>query len=158
MFQIQKASFTLHKYATKRQFEILNSAYGCSVAFSKFNPKNRFPIFLVLYLYMELKVFVTETIKEIIEGVVEAQRAIIPALNYSNDGYVQIGSESYIDVEFDVSVTSSESEGNEAKGGIFIKVVDLGMKNTSINNSSATNRIKFKVPVVLPAQANKKFN
>ena len=106
---------------------------------------------------MELKVFVTETIKEIVEGVVEAQKLIIPKFNYINDGYVQIGSGNVSNIEFDISVTSSESEGSENKAGVFIKVIDLGHKNNSTNNNTSINKIKFSVPVALPMQANKKF-
>lgn len=120
------------------------------------------PKFLVLYLnfiiIMELKLFVTETIKEIIEGVVEAQRQIIPKLNYSKDGFAQIGSGAFSNIEFDISVTSSETEGNESKAGVFIKVIDLGVKNNSSNNNTSTNKIRFTVPVSFPIQSNKKFD
>lgn len=108
---------------------------------------------------MELKVFVAQTIKEVIEGIVEAQRQIIPSLDFANDGYIQIGHDTRMeDIEFDISVTSSESSGDEKKAGVFIKVVDVGVKNNSSNNISSTNRIKFKIPIGFPMQANKKFN
>lgn len=106
---------------------------------------------------MELKVFVTETIKEIIEGVVAAQKQIIPQLNHSSDGFVQIGSGNLSNIDFDISVTSSETDGSENKAGVFIKVLDIGHKNISTNNNTSTNRIKFSVPVSFPTQANKKF-
>jgi len=107
---------------------------------------------------MELKMFVTETIKEIIEGVIDAQKQITSKLNHKVNGYVQIGSDKMDNIEFDISITSSETKGDETKGGVFIKVVDFGMKNNSSNNSSSTNRIKFNVPVSFPTQTNKKFN
>ena len=107
---------------------------------------------------MELKVFVTETIKEIIEGVVEAQKQIIPKLDYSNDGFVQIGSGTLNNIDFDISVTSSETDGNENKLGVFIKVLDVGTKNSSSNNNTSINKIKFSVPVSFPMQANKKYS
>ncbi|GAC1300819.1 MAG: hypothetical protein NVSMB24_02320 [Mucilaginibacter sp.] len=107
---------------------------------------------------MELKVFITETIKEIIGGVIEAQREIIPSLNHATDGYIQIGHDSLMEnIEFDISITSSETTGDEKKAGVFIKVVDFGMKNNSSNNNTSVNRIKFKIPVYFPMQANKKF-
>ncbi|MDB5009197.1 MAG: hypothetical protein JWP45_3590 [Mucilaginibacter sp.] len=107
---------------------------------------------------MELKAFVTETIKEIIEGVVEAQKQIIPQLNHVTDGFVQIGSGAFSNIEFDISVTSSETEGLENKAGVFIKVLDIGHKNNSSNNSTSINKIRFSVPVAFPTQANKKFS
>jgi len=107
---------------------------------------------------MELKAFVTETIKEIIQGVVEAQKQVIPNVNYSSEGYLQIGGDRFEKIEFDISVTSSETTGGEKGGGMHIKVVDFGAKSTSTNNNSSTNRIKFNVPVVFPSQANKKFS
>jgi len=118
-------------------------------------------IFNYIYLkgnFVELKIFVKETIKEIIEGIVEVQKELVPTLDVASHGYFQIGSESYSEIEFDISVTSSESEGSEKKAGVFIKVVDLGVKNNSTNNNSSTNKIKFKVPVIFPMKANKKFS
>jgi hypothetical protein len=117
------------------------------------NPK----YFSIIFVFMELKLFVTETIKEIIEGVVGAQKQVIPQLNHSSDGFVQIGSGSLSNIEFDISVTSSETDGSENKAGVFIKVLDIGHKNMSTNNNTSTNRIKFSVPVSFPTQANKKF-
>lgn len=118
---------------------------------------NFFSIIFELNLLMELKVFVTETIKEIIEGVIEAQKLIVPQVNHANEGFVQIGNGSFSQIEFDISVTSSEAEGNENKAGIFIKVLDIGHKNTATSNNTSVNKIKFSVPVTFPTQANKKF-
>ena len=113
----------------------------------------------MLYLFMELKEFVTETIKEIIEGVVEAQRQIIPHINHATDGYVQIGHDSHMErIEFDISVTSSEETGGEKKGGLHIKVVEFSAKSDSHNSNTSTNRIKFNIPIAFPSQANKKFS
>lgn len=107
---------------------------------------------------MELKTFVAETIKEIIDGIAEAQDQVINRYNYSERGYVEIGNNSQHSISFDISVTSSQSDDKEGKAGVFIKVVDFGAKSTSKSSDSATNRIHFNVPIVYPTKANKKFS
>jgi len=61
-------------------------------------------------------------------------------------------------IEFDISVTSSETTGDEKAGGLHIKVVDFGAKNNNSTNNTSTNKIRFNVPVAFPMQANKKFS
>lgn len=107
---------------------------------------------------MELKTFIAETIKEIIDGIAQAQDDIITKYPYSERGYVEIGNDNQNAIKFDISVTSSES--NEAKGdaGIRIKVVNFGVNGKVNTQNSAENKISFTIPVVFPTVANKKFS
>lgn len=102
---------------------------------------------------MELKTFVSETIKEIMEGVADAQKHIIEGVPKTDSGVIQIGSQSFESIEFDVSVTSSDTQGTEGKAGVSIKIVDFGVKGNTLNQNSTTNRIRFKVPVIFPEKS-----
>jgi hypothetical protein len=53
-------------------------------------------------------------------------------------------------IDFDISLT--ETQGGEAKGGIgvFFGSVGLGAQAKSEAGSSAMNRVKFSVPIMLP--------
>jgi hypothetical protein len=111
---------------------------------------------------MQLRDFVAETLKEIIDGVIEAQR------HYQDKGgsvasgvtYAGTSSENRLwnsvtrapaqVVEFDVAVTAAE--GTETKGsiGVFIGAIGLGSHGKSESSNTSVSRIKFSVPIILP--------
>lgn len=119
---------------------------------------------------MDLKEFVSATIAQIVQGVVEAQKqaeevgacvnpqdekaSIVSNPLKPGSRFVQIpGKGNYFNeiqyLEFDVAVTASA--GTETKGGIGIaNIVTLGMIGTSDKSSESVSRIKFRVPVVFP--------
>jgi len=111
---------------------------------------------------MELKQFVSETLKEIIEGVTNAQEevtkgAVNPKIWMSQRGeankmkILESNAGEWIHmVDFDVAVTVVE--GTESKGGIGLVVgpVALGSKGQSNSENSSISRIKFQVPVAYP--------
>lgn len=112
---------------------------------------------------MELKTFITQTLKEIIDGVSDAQEyasikgakinpeklKINNATNQAifsdsrNENYAQI-------IEFDVAIAANEDTKNKGKVGIFTGVLGIGgqMENQEFN--SRMSRIKFSVPIFLP--------
>lgn len=116
---------------------------------------------------MELKSFVTQTLVQIVEGVVDAQEKLqksgakinpestqftdhvgehqLPWLYGAVKRYGQV-------VEFDVSVTASERD--EAQGGVGIQVASitlgLGLSGKTEDQSSVISRLKFSVPIFLP--------
>lgn len=104
----------------------------------------------------ELKTFVSETIQQIIEGSKHAGDYIKENLDYEKVGFVQIGSNSIHYIEFDISVSTTESTKTEGKAGIMIKVIDFGVKGTDNMEATSMNRIRFKVPVVFPQTNNSK--
>lgn len=106
----------------------------------------------------DLKTFVSETIQQIIEGAKEAGHYLKDNVDYNKDGFVQVGNTTLQKIEFDISVTTSESNKTEGKSGILIKVVDFGIKGSENNESSSINKIRFSVPVGFPLITNKKFN
>jgi hypothetical protein len=111
---------------------------------------------------MKLEDFVTETIKQIINGVKVAQEYAVGVQAKVNPRFRAFGDKSiakWVDsdqglavqeIEFDVAI--SAVEGTETKGGIgiFIGPVGLGSQGKSEASSSAVNRIKFSIPLVLP--------
>ena len=116
---------------------------------------------------MKLKDFVSESLIQIVEGVVEAQHAmegknafIHPSgiFSHHRDTNTLVTDLSERDrkfiqnIEFDVAVTAIE--GDETKGGIGVvaAVLNAGVQHTMDNQVSTISRIKFTVPIILPEQ------
>lgn len=99
---------------------------------------------------MKLQDFVSETLKEIIDGVLAAQRYAASKNARINPGS-PVRRESQQHVEFDVAVTTTE--GTETKGGIgvFVGPVGLGSQGRTDNTNSSVSRIKFSIKVELPS-------
>jgi hypothetical protein len=111
---------------------------------------------------MKLKDFVAETLKEIIDGVTEAQGYYSSkgaSVNSPNIVYRMAEASQLMDqvsgqiaqmVEFDVAITAAE--GTETKGGIgvFVGPIGLGSQGKSDASNTSVSRIKFSVPVLLP--------
>lgn len=115
---------------------------------------------------MQLKDFVAESIKQIVDGVNEAmayaaekgarinpERQILNANNASARSDPRNGA-SIETIEFDVAVTVTE--GTQTKGGIgvFTGIVGLGSQGQSNATNSSVTRLKFVVPIALPSTPN----
>lgn len=111
---------------------------------------------------MELKTFVAETLKQIIDGVVDAQAygkkkgaAINPAKRTTSqhNGIRETDDPAQRqNVEFDIAVTAGE--GTEKKGGfgIFVGSLGVGAQGQATANTQSVSRVRFAVPVLLPSQ------
>ncbi|MBH0048447.1 hypothetical protein [Pseudoalteromonas sp. NZS11_1] len=116
---------------------------------------------------MDLKEFISESIVEIVEGIVDAQSRIksddaliVPSVHNvftqskSGGTNLAIGWDKkgnlINSVEFDVAVTSSE--GTETKGGIGVVagIVALGSQGKSLENNQSISRLKFRIPISFP--------
>lgn len=115
------------------------------------------------YGSMNLKDFVAETLKQIIDGVVAAQEdgqgkgAVINPCGRTMSMKTRQVTETDDPqkqqmVEFDVAVTAAE--GTQTKGGIgvFVAAVALGSQGQSNANMQSINRVKFSIPILLPPQ------
>ncbi len=115
---------------------------------------------------MELKDFVRESLKQIVEGVSEAQDPVRRHGGYVNPTALPKGtSESHFGeflpsgqqvflVEFDVAVTINEQTGTHAEAKVQIaSFLSLGAGGNSGDALQLTQRIKFKVPLALPLDA-----
>src|SRR5690606_38686378 len=92
---------------------------------------------------MELKEFVAESIKQIVDGLVEANEYILEKTN-SSEGVRS----DYKKINFDVAVTTNEGEKDKLGGGIFIaQVFKAGVSSELTSVTSNTSRINFEVLV-----------
>src|SRR5579872_6407528 len=110
---------------------------------------------------MELREFVSETIIAIVDGVtnaiteMEAQRKIgrINPVWSPKEGEKVDWSNYTQPVEFDVAVTATDRLGTTGKGSIKIfNVGELGADGSKSRERSTVSRIKFSIPISLPAQ------
>ena len=54
------------------------------------------------------------------------------------------------DVQFDVGLTSTNTDGSNEGIGVFLGAIKLGKNNQESNQVSAVTKVKFTVPVILP--------
>ncbi len=103
---------------------------------------------------MKLQEFVSETLKEIIAGVKEAQ-------TYAKDNGAAVNERirgapcDPKPITFDVAVTSTDASENEAGAGIFVAALGLGVRDKSDTLNSCVSRVRFDVLVRLPDQPTK---
>ncbi len=115
---------------------------------------------------MNLREFVKETLKQLIEGVVDAQAfakesgaVVVPPVSATSvpggapmrprasGGFV-------FDIDFDVAVMTAESGETKGGAGLFVGWLGAGARHTAGATGETANRVKFTVPVVLPQQRN----
>ena len=116
---------------------------------------------------LKLEDFVSETLKQIINGVKSAQdhaKECGGEVNpkglafYLRDGQqtaVIYDSESGRPIEkidFDVAVSASSGEATKGGVGVFVFGVGAGVKGSSDSKTESMNRISFSVPVSFPVQ------
>ncbi len=116
---------------------------------------------------MELKEFVAETLKQVVDGIIDAQEYTKPkGATINPRGMIQNPQVGLIVadnptrpqppipqmLEFDVAI--SVSEGKEAKAGIGVwaGAVGVGTQAKLEDGSLTVSRIKFSVPVLFPEQ------
>lgn len=115
---------------------------------------------------MELKDFVAESIKQIIDGVNHAKEyadmngaRVNPArqVRSSNDTTQRrdsVDGSSIETINFDVAVKAEEGTKTQGGVGVFIGVVNFGSTGASESVSSSLSRLRFSVPVALPSTSN----
>jgi hypothetical protein len=114
---------------------------------------------------IKLEDFVSETIKQIISGVITAQEyakeknaKVNPrGLTFRTDqGEVRLWHASTgqvaQDLDFDVAVTTIEGKATKGGIGVFVGPIGVGSQGQSHGTNSSESRIKFKVPILLPLQ------
>ena len=112
---------------------------------------------------MKLQEFISATIKEIIDGVTDAQaygktkgaRVSPNNLLFRNDQGHNIfwdgeTGEIATVIDFDVAVTTSEGTGTKGGIGIVVGPIALGSQGKSDASKSSESRIKFTIPIQLP--------
>ena len=101
---------------------------------------------------LELRDFVSETIKQVIDGVVAAQKyaedkgaVVNPSfgLRHQKERPVQ-------SISFDVALTAAKGTKTQGGVGVLIGVLGLGSRGQSEKSNESVNRIQFAVPISLP--------
>jgi hypothetical protein len=113
---------------------------------------------------MELKDFVSETLRQILGGVKEAQvfatehggKVVPQRIAFRTDQGLQLwdkqdGTPIQM-IEFDVAVTATEGTATKGGIGVFVGAIGLGSQGQSSATNQSVSRIKFTVPVQFPKQ------
>ena len=113
---------------------------------------------------MDLREFVQQTLVQIVEGVVDARDPIVEKGGDINPVGGNFDQQSLGErqwdwergateiVEFDVALTTSDKEDAKAGIGVFLGGIGIGTKTSGENAYSSMTRVKFSVPLLLPAQ------
>jgi hypothetical protein len=116
---------------------------------------------------LSLKDFITQSINEITDGVVEAQKhakdvngivnpyigGTIGDVKYAAEHQDEISSYHPVTtLDFDIAVTVVEDDKAQAGVGIFAAAFGVGAKGETTDRSETVSRIKFQVNTVLPDQ------
>ena len=105
---------------------------------------------------MNLQEFVSESLKQIMTGITNAQTdpANTGTINpIPRDGYAATQN-----IEFDVAVTVSQEKGTKGGIGIFVGAVGVGTQGQSESSNISVSRIKFSVPVKFSIQKDVKVH
>ena len=116
---------------------------------------------------MNLKEFVSETIVQIIEGVIDANdrtkqygAVVSPNIAGSQEhgakhGFVASKDGAAQMIHFDVALEAKEGTGTKGGIGVVTGIFSLGSAGQSSAESSTVSRVKFGVPIVLPGEHRK---
>ena len=113
---------------------------------------------------MELKDYISETIRQIVLGITEAQKnvdgldiIINPDITVGQNGEFFVPkAKSYNaqrrvqNIEMDINVTVSESEKNTIGGKIGVSVFGVGADSSGAKETTNQNRVKFSIPICFP--------
>ena len=113
---------------------------------------------------MKLEDFISESITQIISGVLKAQE--YAATNNASINPISLqqsksSGDSFYDsrtlrpaqvIDFDISVTTQEEGQVSGKAGVFVSVLKLGAEAKEGVSNQISNRIKFSIPIMLPIQ------
>lgn len=113
---------------------------------------------------MKLEDFISESLTQIISGVIKSQvyaennNALV---NPDNLHRVKSAGDSYFEsptlkpaqvIEFDISVSTRDDEQVTAQTGVFVSVFKLGIEGKEGTQNLTSNRLRFSVPLMLPTQ------
>ncbi len=123
---------------------------------------------------MDLKTFIQDTLLQIIEGTKAASNSIVSNVQNDENGYINPQGKTDLSIQnvsFDVALTVEESQGstqgneNATDGKIRIaSIFDISHKRGEVNSeelhefSQSVCRIKFEIPIRLPASTDHKKN
>jgi hypothetical protein len=111
---------------------------------------------------MELKDFVSETLKQVMEGVKMAQEKAAEVggtvnpkgfintekaapRNMPGDLVAQV-------INFDIVVSTHDTDKAKGGVGVFVGEIGIGVRGEAESQNMAVNRIQFSIPIYLPTQ------
>ena len=111
---------------------------------------------------MELKEFITQTLININQGIIDAQEqskesgiVINPKNIKKRDNNIYEVCNGYSapiqEIEFNIVVNVAEGKDSKIAVGAFTGMLSGGVSNTNQNNSSTQTTIKFNLPVQFPS-------
>ena len=112
---------------------------------------------------MELQEFISSTLVQLIEGIVQAQEfaesrgaEIFPEEGFPSD-FEKMSRTSKTKrlvniIEFDVAVVVVENKSLSGGIGVMVPEWNLGYRASMDAGKSVVNRIKFSIPLILPSQ------
>ena len=114
---------------------------------------------------MDLRTFITETLCQISDGMIDAQTAlkdkgvrINPPHQKNGDAYVKNKPGKYVDInaisqsiEFDIALTTSTTSGGKGGGSISVLSMSLKAEGGKEDANSSVSRVRFTLVVDLPA-------
>ena len=113
---------------------------------------------------LTLKDFISQSLNEIMDGVVEAQKHAKEVNGIVNPHIKIIEGNPYIDedaddidknlttLDFDIAVTVGDDDKLQGGLGIFAAALGVGVKGEIIDRSETISRIKFQIFTSLPPQ------
>lgn len=119
---------------------------------------------------MDIKEFLSESINEIVDGVVLAQKKASPkgaivnpsGLNFESEAFPMFNTNDNSAtalIDFDLAITISEDKKSDSKLNVSAGFLGIGAKGHveggSSEKESNVHRLKFKIPVHLPVQIAK---
>ena len=104
---------------------------------------------------MELRNFISQTLLDVITGVVDAQSKSVPGTVVPSgvkEAYkaVEVGISELQVIEFEVAVKADERSGSEAKISIVAAFAGGSVKGDSGKTSGHVATLKFRIPIRLP--------
>ena len=113
---------------------------------------------------MELEQFLSETLKQILAGIKDAQGAakasgglinpaMIPIHPGPVEGFIRDGAGNVAQIiNFDIALTASEGTATKGGIGVVAGVFNLGSAGSSQDSNTTVSRVRFSVPIILPTQ------
>lgn len=111
---------------------------------------------------MELKDFIKSTILQLAQSVEELNNEMPSKLIVNPVSRTSVGKNPHInikgnhynvlEIDFDLTLTAESSAGSQGKIGVMAAVLNAGGSAEEEKTDKAENRIRFTLPVVLPAQ------
>jgi len=115
---------------------------------------------------LPLKDFISHSINDIMDGIIDAQKHAKEIHGIVNPGFVfwtsggvpqlsgdkSEGKKNLTTLDFDIAVTVGEDDKEQGGFGIFAAAFGVGVKGETSDRAETVSRIKFQIITVLPPQ------